>query len=119
MIAKRKTTLQYKARLCARGDMIANDTPLLYSSPTVSRVSPRMILSIAATLSLTIGIVDITSALIQSHLIEKEKRLVIIPPYYIPPPWANKVDITLPRTRDTTLALLTIRPLYGTVDAPV
>ena len=39
MIVKRKTTLQYKARLCARWDMLANDTPLLYSSPTVSRVS--------------------------------------------------------------------------------
>ena len=119
MIVKRKTTLQYKARLCARGDMLANDTPLLYSSPTVSRVSPRMILSIAVTFSFTIGMVDITSAFIQSHLIEKEKRLIIIPPYYIPLPWKNKVDVSLPRTRDSTLALLTIRPLYGTVDAPI
>ena len=119
MIVKRKSTLKFKARLCARGDMLFSDAPLLYSSPTVSRVSPRMILSIAVTYSFSIGIVDITSAFIQSNLVEKSKRLVIIPPYYIPLPWTNKVDPSLPKTRMSSYGLLTIRPLYGTTDAPI
>ena len=119
MVVKRKSTLKFKARLCARGDMLSSDAPLIYSSPTVSRVSPRMILSIAITLSLDIGIVDITSAFIQSNMVEKSSRLIIIPPYYVPLPWTNKIDASLPRVRTSSLAFLTIRPLYGTTDAPI
>ena len=119
MVIKRKSTHKFKARLCARGDMLMADAPLMYSSPTVHRVSPRMILAIAVTLSLSIGIVDITSAFIQSNLVEKSKRIIILPPHYIPLPWTNKVDQSLPRSRTSTYGLLTIRPLYGTTDAPI
>lgn len=72
--SKRKSTLQYIARLCDRGDMMSTDTPLLYSSHTASRVSPRVILAIAVSLSMTIGMVDTTSAFTQSHLVEKKKE---------------------------------------------
>ena len=119
MVVKRKSTLKFKARPCARGDMLTEDAPLNYSSPTVARVSPRMILAIDVSLSFNIGIVDIASASIQSNMVEKSKRLIIIPPYYIPLPWADKIDASLPRVRSSPLALLTIRPLYGTTDAPI
>ena len=100
MVVKRKSTLKFKARRCARGDMLSADAPLNYSSPTATRVSPRMILAIHVSFSFSIGIVDIASAFIQSNMVEKDKRLITISPYYIPFPLTNKVDTSLPRIRN-------------------
>ena len=87
MVVKRKSTLQYKARLCLRGDLRKPEVPLDFSAPTASRCSPRLILSLSVNLPLAVGLLDISSAFTQSNLLGKSQRCLLVAPWYIPLPW--------------------------------
>ena len=119
MVVKRKSTNTFKARLCVRGDLLAPDIPLDFASPTVSRASPRLILTISTILKMTLGIIDISSAFTQSELVAPEHRILITMPWYVPLPFLGKIDTSRDRHATATHALLTLRPLYGTTDAPI
>ena len=120
MVARRRSTLEFKERLCARCDMLVSDAPLNYSPPVVSRVSHRVVLPIAVTLGLGIGIVDVTSSSIQRNPVGNSESLVIIPPYYTPTPCDIRIDTSMmPRARNSSFGLLTVMPLYGTTAAPI
>ena len=70
-------------------------------------------------MKLKIGIIDISSAFTQSELVSPEQRILITHPWYVPLPFLGKIDTTRDKHALPTHALLTLRPLYGTSDAPI
>ena len=76
-----------------KGDLWRPDIPLDYSSPAVSRCSPRLLIACSVTMKFTIGILDVSSAFTQSDLIEKTQRCLVVAPWYVPMPWRGSVDV--------------------------
>ena len=72
VVVKKKTPLVYKARLCARGDMLDNFTTEDVSAPTTARASPRLLISLALLWGLRLGLLDVSSAFTQSDYVEGE-----------------------------------------------
>ena len=119
MVVKRKTTLEFKGRLCARGDLWRPDIPLGYSAPTVSRCSPRFPIALSVAMKFSIGILDLSSAFTQSDLIGRTQSCLSVAPWYAPMPRNGVSDVNADRRDVATHYFLTLRPLYGTPSAPL
>ena len=119
MVIKMKTSLAYKSRLCARGDLLKPEVPMEFSAPTVSRCAPKLILSVAAATHYRVGVVDISPAFTQSELVKPAEGIIIRVPPYVTLPWRGKVDTHRKDGENGKLGLLTLRPLYGTSCAPL
>ena len=119
MAVKRKSTSLYKARLCARGDLLRPEVPMDYASPTVSRFAPEILLRIGVQMQWKCGLVDISSAFTQSSLLPSAERVIILPPPYVQLPFQNRIGPKYVAPHPPRLGLLTLRPLYGTSCAPL
>ena len=64
-VAKRKSKMEFRGILCARGGCRRPDVPLDYSAPTASRCSPPFSVSLTVSMNLVIGVLDVWSAFIQ------------------------------------------------------
>ena len=119
MVAKRRTTLAYKGRLCARSDLIKPEIPTGPDAPTVTRCAPNLILCLVAVMKYESGVFDISFALTQSELARPEGRISTRVPAYLKLPWAGCIVIDREAKKNDGVGLSTHRPRYGTSCAPM
>ena len=120
MVVKRENPALFKARMCIRGDQQMGRDEFATSAPTAARAIPKILISISRATGWGILMVDISQAFLPSSLIIPSQRILIYPPEYIPCPWFGSVDLKRgEKTRRTTHAFLTMRPLYETSAAPL
>ena len=82
IVLKRKSTLEFKARLVLRGDTVLESEVSSPSASTACRGSVQCALSMATIFSLSVSIIDVSQAFLQSdEMAHKDKVVVAVPSY--------------------------------------
>ena len=118
VVVSKKTPSKYKARLCARGDMLKNFIREYVSAPTVTRSTPRILIALAGTLRFELDTDDISSAFTQSSPMAPNQRVILILPWYLNCPWDQRIQMKRGET-PTQCGMLTAKPIYGETCAPL
>ena len=126
-------TLKAKSRLCARGFLDPQKEELPTRSTTATRLSQRLVLSIAATHSFSVRSWDVSGAFLKGltfrriqEILQKkgisvpDRKVAIIPP---PNVWRHLAEFdpqfSVAEGDEGRWALLCEKPSYGLVDAPL
>eukprot|EP00435_Cladocopium_sp_Y103_P034113 s393_g8.t1 len=126
-------TLKAKSRLCARGFLDPQKEELPTRSTTATRLSQRLVISVAATHSFSVRSWDVSGAFLKGltfkrirEILQKkgipipDRKVVIIPP---PNVWRHLAEFDpsffVAEGDEHRWALLCDKPSYGLVDAPL
>ena len=83
---KRKSTLEFKARMVLRGDTLSEQDMAFTSAPTACRGSVATVIMMNVLFGLSLYMVDISQAFLQAdELVDRDKLITTVPPYVVPP----------------------------------
>ena len=145
IVMKRKSTLEFKARLVLRGDTVSEQDMAFTSAPTACLGSVATLITLNVIFGLSLHMVDISQAFLQAdELVDGDKMITTVPPYVLLPdagkldkcpvsgmPIVNEKDLTVldfetyqqipmeKKRASFRRCLITHRPLYGGRDAPL
>ncbi|CAK9111867.1 Retrovirus-related Pol polyprotein from transposon RE2 (Retro element 2) (AtRE2) [Includes: Protease RE2 [Durusdinium trenchii] len=122
-----------KSRLCARGFMDAQKAALPTRSTTATRLSQRILVSMAAALGLQVESLDVSGAFLKGlsfHQVRKllnekghncpQRTVIVIPPANV---WRHLAAVNpkfnVSEEKMSDWVLLAKKPIYGLVDAPL
>ena len=125
--------LAAKSRLCARGFLDPQRQELPTRSTTATRLSQRLVVSVAATHNFILASLDVSGAFLKGFTFEKvrqvlAKRGIVSPPrkvVVVPPPntWRQLAhfdqNFNIPEESFGKFGLLCLKPAYGLNDAPL
>ena len=126
-------TLKAKSRLCARGFLDPQKEELPTRSTTATRLSQRLVLSVASTRSFSVRSWDVSGAFLKGLTFKRikeilQKRAVVVPDRQVaivPPPnvWRHLASFdphfAVAEGDESRWALLCEKASYGLVDAPL
>ena len=81
VVMKRKSTLEFKARLVLRGDQVSEQDMAFVSAPTACRGSVQALIMMNVIFGLSIFMVDISQAFLQSDELSSRDKMVITVPH--------------------------------------
>ena len=145
IVMKRKSTMEFKARLVLRGDTLSEQDMAFASAPTACRGSMATLITMNMIFGLSLHMVDISQAFLQAdELVDRDKLMTTVPPYVVLPDIremkkcpisgmaiVGEEDLTVlnwesyqklsPEMKKSNFrrCLITHRPLYGGRDAPL
>ena len=80
---KRKSTLEFKSMLVLRGDAVSESDVSFASAPTAGRCSVFTVLTMATIHRMSISMIDISQAFLQSDELSKEDKVATTVPSYV------------------------------------
>ena len=122
LIANRKSTDLYRARIRTRGDRVPLTGVAFISSPTDRMVCVRFLITLATMFRWQLGTLDISQAFSQSSNLNDRDGIVITPLPVITLPWKSDFPpdhIDLKLLHRSRMGFLMVRPLFGDRGLPM